>query len=730
MAEDKITFCRICEPLCGLKVRVQGSRVLTIKGDREHPLSKGWICRRGVAFREVHNDPDRLRYPMKRGPNGWQRISWDAAIEEIAARLSDIRHTHGKDAIAVYMGNPMAFCTYGAIAVPAFVKALGTSRFFTAGSQDANNKFAASQRMFGSPVLQPIPDLTHVKYLLIIGGNPVVSGMSFTQVPRPTETLNNIVKRGGRIVVIDPRRTETARIATEHLFIEPDTDCYFLLSLLHVILKEGRYDTRWAAEDPKGLSALKELALHWPPERTAPLTGIPADKTAEIAHHLTGPEPAACYGSFGINTGRTGTVNYWLLQVLNILSGHFDSPGGTIMCRGVMNIDLLYRLSGLGRVSKRSLTGDFKPLMGTYPAALLAHDSLFPGDDRIRALVVVAGNPLLSVPNELHLEKALSGLDLVVCLDIYRNETGAYAHYLLPTTDFLEREDLTLSHTALQQYRHIAFSPKVVEPDGEQLQEWEILTALSDAMGLALWGRSVAAVRRLVQRLAPVFYGRGNWGKGQVVHVPRMLLAALLKLGGEVDLATITSRPRGVLLSGHSYGTWREKRRRRPFGRGIVLAPADLMREAWKLDGLLAVREAEKREFVLIGKRERHTHNTWMHNADSLLKGETSNYLYIHPEDAARYGIDEGDMVRVTSTHGTWVEVPCRLCADMKRAVVALPHGWGHTYEAGWSRALRRPGVNINRLTSDSVWKLEPISGMAWLTGIPVTIERVEKKSC
>lgn len=725
MAEEKISFCRICEPMCGIKVTVERNRVLSIRGDREHPLSKGWICRRGLAFEEIHNDPDRLRYPMRKGSRGWEVIPWKEAFREIASGLSRIRDRYGPDAVAVYMGNPMAFCTYGALTVPAFVRALGTSRFFAAGSQDANNKFAASQRIFGSPVVQPIPDLDHVRYLLLLGANPAVSGMSFSQVPRPTETLRAIVRRGGRIVVVDPRRTETARIATEHLFIEPDTDCFFLLSLLCAILRGGLYDRFWAARDPRGFSALEELALQWPPERTAGITGIPEEKAVEIARALTGPEPAACYGSFGINVGRSGTLTYWLLQVLNILSGHFDKKGGTIVCRGVMDMRLLYRLSGLGRLSKRSLTGDFRPVMGTYPAALMAHDILATGKERIRALVVIAGNPLLSVPNEEHLREALQRLDLLVCLDIYRNETGAFAHYLLPTTDFLEREDMTLSHTGLQQRRHIAFSPKVVDPDGGQLEEWAILEAVSDAMGLPLWGSLATRVRRLVGRRETAETALS--GGARYLNVPRILLAMLLGTLGEVGLRTLRCGPRGILLSDHEYGRWRKKKAFLLPAERISLAPQDLVREAWKLEGLLALRRSEKRPFVLIGKRERHTHNTWMHNSDKLAGGATTNYLYIHPQDAAECGIADGMQVRVVAADGRCLEVPCRVCDWLKRGVVALPHGWGHTYAAGWTKALKRPGVNVNRLTSDSVWKLEPIAGMAWLTGIPVEVLAVAR---
>ena len=766
MHQEKITFCRLCEPMCGLKVEVEDGRVLRIRGDQDHPLSRGWICRRGVAFAEVHNDPDRLRHPVRKTSRGFEKIPWDTAIEEVAGKLNDIHDRFGPDAVSVYMGNPLAFCTYGAVGVSAFVRALGTSQFYTSGSQDCNNKFAASERVFGSPILQPLPDLDHIRYLVMIGANPVVSGMTFAQVPRPAETLRNIQRRGGELVVVDPRRTETAKLASEHLFIQPDTDCFFLLSLLWVLVERNLIDRHWAEEDPKGFEALSEVVRQWPPERTEPITGISRDKVIEIALRLSGPEPAACYGSLGINLGRSGTLTYWLLLVLNLLSGHFDRKGGSFFCRGVMDMNRIYRYSGVGRSRKRSLTGDFLPVMDTYPAALLAHEILNERKPRVRALVVVAGNPLLSVPNEQHLKEALQKLDLLVCLDLYRNETGAFAHYLLPTTDFLEREDLNLSHAALQLHRYAAYTPAVIEPDGDQREEWDILESLCKRMGLSLWGRSTEMILKAVQHFRRPKQQLTSWvqrfsilkkrsteaddfrkdpdvtslslsqdptaawreGTEEPIVTPRLMVRLLLRLLGEKDLSSIQSSHRGLLLEPHSFGCYRMRKRWYRRRTRVRLAPQDLVREALKLEGFLALRGAEKGEFLLIGKRERHTHNTWLHNAEGLMREETTNYLYLNPEDAAEKGIEEGDRVRVLNSEGQQIEVPCRLTLDMKKGVIALPHGWGHHASAGWCKAAKRPGVNVNRLVSDSVWKLEPLAGMAWMTGIPVDVQKVKRK--
>ena len=733
---ERLTYCRLCEPMCGLRVEFEGSRVRRIRGDPEHPLSRGWLCRRGAAFREVHNDPDRLRRPWRRGAAGLGPVGWEEALTEVAGKLNNIRKTYGPDAVAVYMGNPMAFCTYGALSVPAFARALGTSQVFTSGSQDCNNKFAAAQRVFGSPVLQPIPDLDHVNYLLILGANPAVSGMSFIQAPRPTETLRKIRSRGGEIVVVDPRRTETANLGSEHLFINPDTDCFFLLSILWVLVDRGLVDRRWVDEDPASYQALEEVIRRWPPERTEPITGISSRKTAEIAMRLAGSEPSATYASVGINLGRNGSLTYWLVLALNLLAGHFDRRGGSFFCRGALDTERLFRWAGIGKNTRRSRIGDFVPVMGTYPAALLAHEILNKEQrPRVRALVVVAGNPLLSVPNEAHLKKAFSGLDLLVCLDIYRNETGALAHYLLPTTDFLEREDFNLSHTGLQLRRFAAYSPAVAPVDGGQRQEWEILEDLCARMGLPLWGPGVKSLCRAWGGAQDIYGRIGNIlrrtpearrGPAAPRAVPGMIFGLLFRMIGEIRFGELQSSARGLILEPHEFGRFRARSVR---GRGpkVRLAPQDLVQEARKLEGYLSVRQAEQGRLLLIGMRERHTHNTWMHNADGLVRDATTNYLFIHPEDASARGIREGDLVEVDGLEGDRVRVPCRLTSDLKPGVIALPHGWGHNGTAGWQRANRRPGVNVNRLATDSVRRLEPVAGMAWLTGLPVEIRKVQE---
>jgi len=713
LPDEKNSFCRLCEPMCGIRVETAHGRVVKIRGDREHPLSRGWLCRRGAAFAAVHNDPDRLRAPELRKGDRLRPATWEESLGGAAEGLRRVRDRFGPDAVAVYMGNPMAFCTYGSMAVPAFARAVGTASFFTSGSQDCNNKFAASERVFGSPVLHPVPDLDRVEFLLVLGANPAVSGMSFVQVPRPAETIAGIRKRGGRVVVVDPRRTETARLAGEHLPIRPDTDRYFLMSLLWVLMDRGRVDGRWAREDPRGVAALREAVRPWPPERTEPITGIPAARTVEIALQVSGDRPAACYGSVGINLGSAGTLTYWLILVLNLLAGHFDRPGGSLLGRGVMDAAALYRMSGVGKAKRRSPVGQFLPVMGTWPAAMMAEQILGKREPRIRAMVVVAGNPLLSVPNEKRLQEALGSLELLVCLDLYRNETGSFAHALLPATDFLEREDFNFSHMSLQFRRYAAYTRAVAVPDGEQRQEWEILEELAGKMGLSLWG---PAAGQLARWLPP---GTVN---------PRWMIRACLRLLGETSFRALAASERGVLLKPPACGDLRARRGRFARGLRLRLAPPDLLHEARKLEHARDPDPARAPgTFLLIGKRERHTHNTWLHNAPGLLRGEKTNFLYMHPEDAARLGVQAGGTVEVSGHAGARLRVPCRLTPELMRGVVALPHGWGHRFHAGWRHANRRPGVNVNRLMSDRARDLEPITGTAWMNSVPVRVRAVKR---
>ncbi|MBO0825437.1 MAG: molybdopterin-dependent oxidoreductase, partial [Actinobacteria bacterium] len=473
------TYCRICEPLCGLVATVRdGTELVRLGADDEHPLSKGFACPKGIAMTEVQNDPDRVLHPLRRRPDGtFERVGWGEALGDIAARLNRLRRSYGGDSIGWYFGNPATFSYSHPLWLHGFMSALRSPHLYSAGSQDVNNRFAASALLYGAPVLVPIPDLGRTDLLLMIGANPLVSHGSIISAPRIRDELNAIVRRGGRVVVADPRRSETAR-AYEHLPVRPDGDAWLLLALLHVVFAEGLAVD--CDRQASGVDTLRELAAAVPPERAEPYSGVPAEVVRRLARDLSAADHAVVYGRTGSCLGRHGTLVAVLMDALTLVTGNLDRPGGGIFGTSPILVDELLRLSGLASYARtRSRVGGFPDVLGTFPAGVMAEEIATPGPGRLRALFVSAGNPLLTVPGGATLSAAFAELDLLVCIDLYVTETGRRADYILPATTFLEREDFPLPF--LQNYLtpYITWTEPVVPPRGEARQEWQIIDELA-----------------------------------------------------------------------------------------------------------------------------------------------------------------------------------------------------------------------------------------------------------
>ncbi|WP_241684142.1 molybdopterin-dependent oxidoreductase [Actinomadura sp. J1-007] len=440
------TYCRICEPLCGLEATVRDGGLLQIRPDRRHPLSKGFACPKGIAMTEVQNDPDRVVHPLRRRADGsgFDRVSWDEALDDIAGRLNAIRRRHGGEAIGWYFGNPATFSYSHPLWMNGFMAALGSPHFYSAGSQDTNNRFAASALLYGSPVLVPIPDLKRTDLLLMLGANPHVSHGSLITAPRVKDDLAAIVRRGGRVIVGDPRRTETAR-AYEHLPVLPDGDAWLLLSLLNVLFDEELEDRDACARQATGVRTLRRLAAAFPPEETASRSGVPAPTARALARDLAAAERAVVYGRTGTCLGRYGTLTAFLIDAVTLVTGNLDRPGGGIFGGSPIRVDEILRLSGLATYGRtRSRVGGYPDVLGTFPAGVMAEEITTPGPGRLRALLVSAGNPVSSLPGSAAVDAALDELDLLVCIDLYVTDTGRKADYVLPATTFLEREDFPL----------------------------------------------------------------------------------------------------------------------------------------------------------------------------------------------------------------------------------------------------------------------------------------------
>lgn len=724
VVEQKTTYCRICEPLCGMIATVDDGRLVSLRPDKDHPLSSGFACQKGIAFAEVHNDPDRVTVPLRRRPDGtFEEVSWDAAMTDIAARVSAIHKYHGSSGIGWYFGNPGAFSYSHILWLNVLILGLGLrTHLFTAGSQDVNNRFVASQLLYGSPLALPVPDLPRTDFLVVIGANPVVSHGSVVTVPRIRDRMHDVVRRGGRVLVIDPRKTETAS-QFEWLGIIPDGDAHLLLSLLQVMFDENLCDRTGIGELADGLDWLEELAAPFTPEQTERFTGIDADQVRALARELVRTPRAAVYGRVGTSLGENGTLTTYLLDAVNLVAGNLDVAGGAMF--GTLGLPgeraLLKAVAGLLRVvyaRKRSRIGDFPSVLLSEPAAIMAKEITTPGRGQIRAMFVSAGNPVLSVPNGDELEAALDDLDLMVGIDLYVNETTSHCHYVLPATTMYERDDFPVAFQTLQPTPFRQATEAVVAPAGQARPEWEII----DDLAQRLWRRTPALATLAAARKSCALIGRRLTPRAVVDVAIRASSGGDLfglRRGGLSFSRLTADHPHGAVVAANLRpGVLREivvyrGRRIRLRHKGIADEVASLARR----------RRPQEFPMRVIGMRELRSENSWMHNAPLLMRGGRTQTALIHVDDAAELSVADGDHVRVRSRHGE-IEVPVTTTKDIVAGVIAIPHGWGHAGTGGWQVANGAGGVNVNKLMSSAPEDLEALAGMARLNGVPVSVTR------
>ncbi len=682
---ERVTYCRICEANCGMVATVEGDTVVRMRPDPDHPLSSGYACPKGIAFPAVQHDPDRVTHPLRRTASGeFERVSWEEALSDIAARLGALP----RDGVGWYLGNPAAWSFGHAVWAKGFVDALGSPHFYSSGSQDVNNRFAASALMYGTPLLVPIPDVERTDFLLVVGANPFVSNGSVWSVPRVRERMHDVVARGGRVVVVDPRRTETAR-HFEHVPILPDGDAWLLLSLIDTLHAEGLA----VAPDPD----LASLAARFSAEETASRTGLAAEDVRALARDLAAAPTAAIYGRTGSSLGSHGTLVAFLLDALAAVTGNLDRPGGSVFAEPAVDLDGTMKRYGLASYgTRRSRIGGFPDVLGQLPATLMAREMTTPGAGQLRALIVSAGNPVLSVPDGRGLEEAFGSLDLLVSIDLYVNETGRHADYVLPATTFLEREDVPVAFLPFFVRPFIQWTDAVVAPRGEARPEWEVNDDHASRLGIAPY--SVPPLRWLARMGARL--------------TPSRLLDLLLRRGpARLSLSSLRRSPHGRLLGSHHAGGRLSSPPR--------LAPPEIVREVETLasspepDPALPLR--------LIGMRELRSHNSWMHNVEKLMRARDGQLLRMSPVDAAARGLGDGDLVALRSASGSVGGVPGLVTDEMTPGVVALPHGWGH--RGGWKRANAAGGVNVNELMSAALESLERLAGMSNLNGVAVEVE-------
>jgi anaerobic selenocysteine-containing dehydrogenase len=723
VSETQHTFCRICEALCGLEVTTEGGRVVDIRPDADHVATGGFSCLKGLRQHKIYASPDRLRFPERRRGSSWSRVSWKEANAGIGAEVKRIVREHGPDSVAMYVGTAAGFSVLHPVFAQGFMTGLGSKSMYSSATQDCANKFAVSRAMYGFPFTLPFPDVDRTECLIVVGANPVVSKWSFLQVPNPSRHLKAIEERGGAVYVIDPRRTESAKVAGTHVFIRPDTDVFFFLAFLRELLREGGADRARVAAHMKGLDELERVAEPWTPERCANVTRIPAEMLREMVARYRNAKGAAIYCSTGVNMGSKGSLAFWLSEAINAVSGNLDRRGGTLVGRGVIDFPAFGKKSGTLLRDDRSRIGGLPSVNDAFPGGVLADEILTKGKGQVRALFVTGGNPLVTMANSARLREAFQSLELLVTVDIFKNETGSIADYVLPATSPLERADLPFLFPlmlGLQSRPYLQATRAVAEPDGEQRDEASIYLDLCRASGVSLFGSRVAQVGLEAMMLAATA-GRGRGAQRRLPE--ELLLSLLLRAARQKSFASLLAQPHGVLRDDHLEADFLGSRVLTSDKR-VDLAPPELVEAASARLERDFEREVEQAKHLkLITKRAITTHNSWTHNLPDFVEGEKStNYLYVHPEDAARIGLADGDVADVRTETGL-VRVPVKLLKDLMPGTVALPHGWGHQAATGLSVASRTGGVNVNILAADGPDRIERFSGMAHLTGFVVDVE-------
>ena len=700
--------------MCGIIIETIEGRISKIRGDDDDPLSRGHICPKAIALQDLHEDPDWLRRPLRRRGADFEEVSWEAAIDETATRVHETQRAHGRSAVAMYQGNPVVHNHGALIFGQLFARSLLTHSNFSATSVDQLPQMVAGLLMYGHQLLMPVPDVDRTQHFLILGANPLASNGSLMTAPGIRKRLMDLRARGGRIVLVDPRRSETAAYADVHLAIRPESDALFLLALIHVIFEESLAKPGRLGEFTDGIDILKTAARDFAPEVVAGATGLPAEAIRDEARAFASATRAVCYGRVGISTQSFGGLASWLMNALNIITGNLDREGGFMFTKPAIDIVALAAKAGMkGRFGRyKSRVRQAPDFGGEWPVATLAEEIDTEGPGQIRALVTLGGNPVLSTPNGGRLEKALRSIDFMVSIDPYLNETSRLAHIVLPPASPLTRDHYDLVFHALAVRNTVKFSPALFEKPQEARHDWEILLALANGLERKRGNATVASriTRRLMGRLQPRGVIRellrfGPYGSG------------LNPFGDGVSLKTLKDAPSGLDL-----GPLTPCLPDRLFttGRRINLAPKEFMSDVPRILAWMKAGSKADAALTLIGRRELRSNNSWMHNSARLMKGPDRCTLLMHEDDAAARTLTAGSRVKVTSRVGE-VEAAIEITDGIRPGVVCLPHGFGHDREGVRLDVARtHPGVSFNDLADDQ--RTDALCGTAAFSGTPVQV--------
>lgn len=700
--------CHLCEAMCGLRIETQGSQVIKVEGDQADVYSKGHVCPKGIAIQDIHNDPDRLKYPMRRQGNEWKRISWAEAFEEVGAKLNAIRQQYGNNALGLYMGNPGVHNTGTALFFFEFAKSLGTQNRFASHSLDQLPQMFVNGEMFGHQAMFPVPDLERTDFFLVLGANPLVSNGSIMSTPDIQGKLKALQQRGGQLVVIDPRKTRTAQLANAHHFIRPGTDVLLLLAFVQVLFEQSLVIEGGPLAYSDGLDELAEFVQDYTPEKVAAIVGIEATAIRQLVRDFAAADRAICYGRMGVSVQEYGSLCHWLINLINILTGNIDREGGVMFPLPAMDfVKLLKHEAKAFRWNSR--VRGLPEIASELPTTTLAEEILTPGEGQVKAMITLAGNPILSAPDSTQMDKAFASLDYMVAIDIYLNETTRHADIILPPATALEvmHYDFVLNIVAL---RNIAnYSPPIFPIDKNQRYDWQIIMGLQRQLeqGNPLW--------------LQIKHSLFSW------LTPERRINLGLQIGPygffsphKLSLNKLKEQPHGIDL-----GPLKPCLPQRLFtsNKRIHLAPDRITADLKRIPTLIAEHQTETKPLRLIGRRDLRSNNSWMHNSPRLMKGSDRCTLLMHPEDATGRKLQEGQAVAVSSNTGS-IQLKLELSEEMMPGVISIPHGWGH-HLAGIQLqvAHEQAGVNVNELTTNE--KIDVPTGNAVFNGLAVKVAAI-----
>lgn len=752
-ARTALRICPLCEATCGLTLTIEGTaegeRVTGARGDRDDVFSHGFICPKGASFPEADSDPDRLERPLVRKDGVLQEASWGEAFDAVAAGLRPLIEQQGPQAVGVVLGNPNVHTMAGALYPPVLLSSIGTRNIFTASTVDQMPKHVSSGLLFGDALAIPVPDLDHTDHLILLGANPLDSNGSLCTAPDFPGKLKALRARGGTLTVVDPRRTRTAKLADRHLAIRPGTDALLLAAMVQVLFEEKLTALGALEEQVEGVEDVRDAVRHFTPDAVSAACDVPADTIRALARDLAAAPTAAVYGRVGASTVAYGTLTNWLVDVLNVLTGNLDRPGG-----------VLFPLSATDRAPGPAGPGKGFPLgrwhsrvsrhpeaKGELPIAALAEEIDTPGDGAIRAVVVIGANPVLSAPDGDRLDKALESLDFMVSVDPYLNETSCHAHVVLPPPPPAQSAHFDFAFNALAVRNQVRYTRAALPLEKGRMAETEILARLvlavgsispteSGGSGGGMHGADPATVdtmvieRNLGKAVAQEHSAAYGRDPGELAAMltgesgPERRLDLMLRLGAYGDgfgvredgltLDRVLAHPHGIDLG--PLGSRLPQVLKTRSGR-VELFPGPIADDLPRLTRAL---DATPDELVLVGRRHLRSNNSWMHNVRTLAGGSNRCTLHVHPQDAARLGIENGSHARVKAAGGQ-ISVPVEVTDAVRPGVVSLPHGWGHDRPGTrLNVAAENPGANVNQLLDGTL--LDPLSGTAVLNGFPVSL--------